>query len=155
MAASETRAPLSVRTTRSFAAPREKVFRAWTDPAAIKRWFIEPSEGRWTEEPVVDARPGGAYRFTGESGGKPWCVHGTYRDVTPPERLVFTWLWEDYPNPGESGDTLVTVELHDRGGRTELVLTHERFTTEAAREDHAKGWEGCFDAIGRLLQPSL
>ena len=154
MATPETRTALSVRITRSFAAPREKVFRAWTDPVAIKRWFIEPSEGSWTEEPVVDARPGGNYRLTGESGGKPWCIHGTYKDVTPPERLVFTWLWEDYPNVGDSGDTLVTVEFHDRGGRTELVLTHERFTTEAARKDHAQGWEGCLDGIGSVLTQS-
>lgn len=68
-----------------------------------------------------------------------------------PERLVFTWLWEDHPNLGDSGDTLVTVELFDRGGRTELILTHEGFVSEAAREDHATGWEGCFHAIQRLL----
>jgi uncharacterized protein YndB with AHSA1/START domain len=136
---------------RSFAAPREKVFKAWTEAAAVKQWFIEASEGRWTEEPQLDPRPGGQYRFAGVSGAKAWCVHGTYREVKPPERLVFTWLWEDYPNPGESGDTLVTVEFLDRGAQTEIVLTHEQLPNEAARADHAGGWEGCFDAIARLL----
>lgn len=151
MAALESRIPLSVRVTRSFAAPREKVFRAWTDPGSIRHWFIEAAEGHWSEEPRVDARPGGEYRLAGVSGGKPWCIHGTYLEVTPPARLVFTWLWKDHPEIGNSGDTLVTVEFHDRDGATELVLTHERFTSEASRQDHATGWEGCLDAIGRLV----
>lgn len=148
------RPPLALRVARTFAAPRARVFRAWTDAQAIKQWFIEPSDGRWTREPELDARPGGRYRFTGESGGKAWNVHGTYREVDPPAKLVFTWEWEDYPAPGDSGNTLVTVEFLDRDGRTEVVLTHEGFSTEAARQDHATGWDGCFDAIARLLSES-
>ncbi len=105
---------LSLRASRTFAARRETVFRAWTTAEAIRRWFIEPSDGRWTEEPLLDPRPGGQYRFAGESAGKPWCVHGTYREVRPPERLVFTWEWDDHPNPGDSGRTLVTVDFVDR-----------------------------------------
>jgi uncharacterized protein YndB with AHSA1/START domain len=152
MAAAEARPPLSVRSARTIAAPREKVFRAWTEPAAIRRWFVEESEGRFTEEPQLDVRPGGAYRFTGESGGKPWSIHGTYKEVRPPERLVFTWLWEGHPEPDGSGDTLVTVEFHDRGGSTEVVVIHENFTSEAAREDHARGWEGCLAAMARFME---
>ena len=143
--------PLAVRVARTFAAPRETVFKAWIDPEAIKVWFIQPTEGEWTAEPEIEARPGGRYRLTGTSSGKPWSIHGTYREVTPPERLVFTWEWDDYPNPGDSGDTVVVVEFFERGGETEIVLTHERFSNEAARDDHAKGWEECFDAIQRLL----
>lgn len=143
--------PLSLSTSRTFAAPRERVFRAFVEADQLKRWFIEPSEGRFTEEPQIDARPGGRYRFAGESAGKAWCVHGTYREVVPPERLVFTWEWEDYPEKGEHGNTLVTVELRERAGRTELVLTHEGFAHDASREDHRKGWEGCFDGIAKVL----
>jgi len=143
--------PLSLRAARTFRAPRERVFRAWVDPEALKRWFIEPTEGRWAAEPQLDPRPGGQYRLAGESGGKAWCVHGTYREVKPPERLVFTWEWEDHPNPGDSGQTLVTVEFHDRGAHTELVLLQEGFPHEASREDHRTGWAGCFDAMERLL----
>jgi len=141
----------SLSTRRRFTAPRETVFKAWTEVAAVKQWFIEASEGRWTEEPQLDPRPGGQYRFAGISGAKAWCIHGTYREVKPPERLVFTWLWEDYPNPGDSGDTLVTVEFFERDGGTEIVLKHELLPNQAARADHAGGWEGCLDAIGRLL----
>ena len=65
MATQEHPASLSLRVSRTFAAPRDEVFRAWTDPAAIRKWFIEPTGRRWTEEPRVDARPGGEYDATG------------------------------------------------------------------------------------------
>ncbi|HEY6552556.1 MAG TPA: SRPBCC domain-containing protein [Vicinamibacteria bacterium] len=142
---------LSLRATRTFAAPRERVFRAWTTPEAIARWFIEPTDGHWTEAPQLDPRPGGQYRFAGESGGKPWCIHGTYREVLEPTRLVFTWEWEDHPNPGDSGQTLVTIDFHDRGGQTEVVLAQQGFSHEASRQDHVTGWAECFDAIDRLV----
>lgn len=151
MGKAETQGTLAVHVSRTFAASREKVFGAWIDQAAVKQWFIDAADGRWIEEPSLDPRPGGRYRLSGESGGKRWTIGGTYREVTPPERLVFTWEWKDYPEPGDDGDTLVTVEFFDRGGKTELVLTHEKFTSEASREDHAKGWAGCFDALERLL----
>lgn len=143
--------PLSVRVARTYAARRERVFRAWTDAQAIRRWFIDPGDAEWTDEPQLDARAGGTYRFTGTSKGKPWSIHGTYREVTPPERLVFTWEWEDHPEPGLAGDTLVTVELFERAGGTELVVTQERFPSAASREEHREGWEGCLAAIERLL----
>ncbi len=147
----KTQSAVALQVTRTFSAPRDRVFRAWTEAAAIRNWFIEPTGGEWTEEPRVDARPGGNYRLAGRSGGKSWCIHGVYREVEPPKRLVFTWLWEDYPNPGESGDTLVTVEFRARGPETEVVLTHEGFANESARRDHTTGWQECFDAIAKLL----
>jgi len=142
---------LSLRASRTFAAPRPRVFRAWTTAEAVRRWFIEPTEGRWTEDPYLDPRPGGQYRFTGESGGKPWCVHGTYQEVQPPERLVFTWEWDDHPNPGDSGRTLVTVEFVERDGKTDLILTQEGFPHETSRQEHAAGWAGCFDSMESVL----
>jgi uncharacterized protein YndB with AHSA1/START domain len=154
MAKDSTTAPLALEARRRYPAPPERVFAAFTNPEAVKRWFVDPAEGRFTEEPVLDARPGGRYRFEGENGGKKWCVHGEYKEVDPPRRLVFTWLWEDYPNPGDSGDTLVSVDFLDRGGETEVVLRHERFANEPARQDHAKGWEECLAAIGRVLGES-
>jgi uncharacterized protein YndB with AHSA1/START domain len=74
-------------------------------------------------------------------------VVGRYLEVNPPERLVFTWQWET----GEAHDeTVVTLEFIDRAGKTELVLTHERFPTDSARAHHDQGWVGCLDRLVRL-----
>ncbi len=61
---------------------------------------------------------------------------------------MYTWRWEAEP---ELGETLVTVEFLDRGTSTEVVLTHEFFVTEKARDDHQKGWHGCLDRLARAV----
>jgi uncharacterized protein YndB with AHSA1/START domain len=138
-----------LRIARTFEAPRDRVFRAFTEKEAVKVWFATPNL-RWLEEPTLDARPGGAYRWTVGDGSKTWCIHGKYVEVKPPERLVFTWLWENDPIRGESGDTVVTVDFYERGGRTEVVLTHESLPSEVSRKEHEEGWAECLDVIGRL-----
>jgi len=150
MAAAGDKEPLSLRVTRTFAAPREKVFRAWIEPEAISLWFL-PSGGHWNGPPAIEARSGGQYRFTVTHQDKVYSIHGTYREVKPPEKLVFTWQWEDDPNHHDNGDTLVTVELFDRGGKTEVVLTHERFPNPRSRDEHDHGWAGCLDAIAKIV----
>ena len=134
--------------TRTFAAPREKVFRAWTDPEELKKWWGPPGYG--TPSAEVDLRVGGKYRLGMRKlpEGPVFYLAGTYREVRPPERLVYTWRWEAEP---ELGDTLVTVEFHDRGGSTEIVLTHELFPTEKARQEHERGWSGGLDNLAKLL----
>ena len=82
---------------------------------------------------------------------KRWRIHGIFREVKPPLRLVFTWLWENDPIHGESGDSLVTIEFHDRGGRTEVVLTHEQLPSAVSREEHASGWQRCLEDIARWV----
>ena len=140
---------LRLRIARTFEAPRDRVFRAFTDKEAVKVWFTTPNL-KWLEEPLLEARPGGAYRWTVGDGSKVWCIHGKYVEVKPPERLVFTWLWENDPIRGESGDTVVTVEFHERGGRTEVVLTHEGLPSEVSLREHEEGWAECLEKIGQL-----
>ena len=138
----------TLRITRVFAAPREKVFRAWTDPEALRKWFA-PSDGYTTRIPELDLTVGGRYRVEMTSpDGKVHIVTGAYREVRPPEKLVYTWKWENDPGMGE---TLVSVEFHDRGGRTELVLTHELFPSDKARQEHNKGWGGCLDRLEKFV----
>ena len=150
MGTTDSKASRKLRVTHSFTAPRERVFRAWLEPEAIRAWFL-PAGGTWTEPPAVDARPGGHYRFTVVHQGNPYCIHGTYIEVSPPDKLVFTWLWEDDPIRGDSADTVVTVELFDRGGRTEVVVTHEKFPSGEACEEHRVGWAECLAEIEKLL----
>jgi uncharacterized protein YndB with AHSA1/START domain len=117
----------------------------------VKVWFASPSHLRWLEEPILDLRPGGFYRFTVGDGSKVWCIHGSYLEVKPPERVRFTWLWEDDPVHGDSGDTVVTVDFHEREGGTEVVLSHEGFASERSRQEHDQGWAECLEALVSLL----
>lgn len=134
--------------TRSFAAPRERVFRALTDPQELKLWF-GPSEQHEVPVAEVDLRVGGRYRIDlrGPSGNL-YRIVGEYREIRPPERLVYTWRWEIGDDVGE---TLVTIELRERSGSTDLTLTHERFPNGDARDQHRGGWSGCLERLaGRL-----
>jgi uncharacterized protein YndB with AHSA1/START domain len=98
----------------------------------------------------VDLRVGGRYRFGMRQvpAGDIFYLTGTYREVTPPERLVYTWRWENEPDGAE---TLVTVEFHDRGAATEVVLLHEKFPNQHMRDEHNKGWSGCLDRLVALV----
>jgi uncharacterized protein YndB with AHSA1/START domain len=130
-------------------APRERVFRAWTDPAWIAQWW-GPPDG--VQEIEVDLRVGGAYRYTVKPpNGHAWHLVGTYEAVEPPKKLVYTWRFTNTERDYGSA-TLVTVEFIDRGNQTEVVVTHERFENADSRAAHSDGWDMCFDRIAQLLQ---
>ncbi len=139
-----------LRVTRTFKTSRQRVFRAWTEPELMMRWFVEGDGNMTVCE--IDLREGGGYRLEGEMGGKRWRIWGSYLEVRPPEKLVYTWAWKHDPGIGTpDGDTTVTVEFHERGNETELVLTHERFTSAAARDEHTQGWKSCLNRLERVL----
>ncbi len=133
---------------RTFNAPREKVFQAWTDPNALKEWFHGMDD--WTT-PVheIDLQVGGKYRLGMQppDGDTPYVAYGTYREVQPPEKLVYTWSWEGQ----DPMETLVTVEFREVGDSTEVELTHERFPNAEERDKHNEGWVGCLDQLSKLL----
>ena len=118
------------------------------------RWFIEPDGDMRVVE--MDLRAGGRYRLEGRIGDKPWAVWGTYREVTPPSKLVYTWSWENDPALGEplASGSVVSVEFHERGAETEVVVTHEGFATERARTEHNAGWVGCLERLGGIAEQS-
>lgn len=132
---------MDLRLVRTFAAPRAAVFRAWTDPELLVRWW---GPGAWAE---VDLRPGGRYRLGMRwPNGMTMCATGTFRDVAPGERLVYTFGWEGE----DSSETLVTVEFKDAGAGTELHLIHEGFTAAEVRDNHGQGWSDCIDRLEAL-----
>ncbi len=140
----------TLRLTRVFAASREKVFRAWTEASELVKWF-HPSTEYTTRVGALDLRAGGVYRIEmHHQNGKVSTVAGTYKEVFVPERLVFSWHWEDQPNPEE---TLVTVDFRSLGKSTEVTVTHEHFTTENERSMHAQGWEGCLEVFSQVYGP--
>ncbi|MDQ6803127.1 MAG: SRPBCC domain-containing protein [Acidobacteriota bacterium] len=147
MATTAERQTTSLQIRRTFAAPREKVFRAWTDPQTLKQWFGPP--GFKTTIAEVDLRIGGEFRLTLQKPtGEVVSAFGTFREIRPPERLVYSWNW-DY---NDIGDTIVTLDFNDDGGETELILTHEKFQTIEQRDGHNAGWIGCFDKLEEFLR---
>ncbi|WP_309083271.1 SRPBCC domain-containing protein [Chelativorans sp.] len=135
--------------TRVFDAPPALVFDAWTKPEHLSRWccptgFTLPySEG--------DIRPGGWFKTCMRSPqGEDHWLSGTYREVTPPERLVFTHAWHD--GAGQPGDeTVVTVTLKGEGGRTRLTLHQAFFASKGSRDGHEAGWQETLDNLAAYL----
>ena len=138
-----------VEVTRQLSATREQVFKAWTDPAALKKWFY-PAPGMTVPTVEVDARVGGAYRFIIQNPeGEQYIGGGIYEEVTPPSKLVFTWKWDN--SPAEPNTTRVTVELFDSNGGTEIRLRHELLSSDVSVERHTHGWNGCLDSLAEYF----
>ena len=141
-----------LKVSRTIRASRQRVYRAWTEPELMMRWFVEADDEMRVCR--IDLRKGGRYEFQGTSKGRPWTVRGEYLEVKPPERLVYTWTWNIDPAKGEptGDDTLVTIDFIDRGKETDVVVTHERFASAQARDMHANGWKGCLDRLSKLAE---
>lgn len=139
---------LSLRLTRLIRADREAVFRAWTEPAVMREWFCP--EGGTVEAAESDLKVGGRYRITMRMPDRISVATGVYREIDPPRRLVFTWRWEEGEGPKE-GETLVTVELAERGEDTLLELIHEGFATADARDGHEQGWSSALNRLERTF----
>jgi uncharacterized protein YndB with AHSA1/START domain len=138
--------------THSFDAPRERVFDAWLDPAAIGKW-IGPRVIKADVKELVP-KVGGRYRIhmKGADGSEGPVVSGTYREIVRPERLVFTWSWETpHPHSKAGHESLVTITFKERGGKTEMTLRHEHFESNEARDSHNQGWNASFERLAELL----
>ncbi len=136
--------------SRVFAAPRELVFRAWSEPAQLARWW--GPHGFTLPVCTQDFRIGGAYRFCmrAPDGGDHW-VWGVYREIVVPERLVFTWEREDEEPLRAQLCTVVTVIFAAQGRQTHLTLHHGTFQTAADRDDHAGGWSQTLERLARHI----
>ncbi|MCG3117731.1 MAG: SRPBCC domain-containing protein [Candidatus Manganitrophus sp. SA1] len=141
---------IKLQITRFFPASREKIFEAWTRPDKIMQWF---APGEMTIPLAeVDLRVGGRYRIQMKDpdGGETHTTTGVYKEILPPQRLVFTWRWEG----PDSQETEVTIELKEKDGGTELTLTHARFANTESRDKHQHGWNGCLENLSRFLEKS-
>jgi uncharacterized protein YndB with AHSA1/START domain len=135
--------------TRVFDAPRTLVFNAWTDPAQAACWW--GPQGFTTLFCEMDARVGGSYRLGMRSPeGTDHIKQGIYREIVEPERLVFTYAWEDADGrPGHQ--TLVTVTFAEHGAQTRLTLHQAIFETVDARDSHRGGWTSCMERFAQYL----
>src|SRR6202163_4532407 len=136
--------------TRLFDAPRELVFECWTNPEHLQHWQGAP-RGFTVTSQESDIRPGGFFRICMRSpeGVDHW-LHGGYREIVKPERLVFTHVWLDADRkPGN--ETLVTITLAERDGKTELTLRQTGFPSVESRDGHKYGWNSALDVLTDYL----
>jgi uncharacterized protein YndB with AHSA1/START domain len=136
-----------LRISRTFPAKRARVFDALTKPEQIAQWW--GPAGFTLPKAELDLRVGGKYRFEMHPrDGHSMMLGGMFKEITRPSKLAYTWAWEGVPGP----ETLVTIELKEVEGNTELVLTHEPFPNKEAVAQHDAGWQGGFDRLEEILQ---
>jgi len=129
----------------------EKVWRAWTDPQAVRQWW-GPGPGEPVAVAELDVRVGGRFRIVfGGAKGTDHEVQGTYEEVIPNRKLVFTWTW---PKTTPERESLVTIVFKAVDGGTELDFRHEQLFDEKVRDDHKRGWSGSLDKLAAFLQAS-
>jgi len=137
----------TLRMERTFQAPAQAVFDAWTSEEVIRRWWH--AEHDWeTTEAEVDLRVGGTVRVvmrtptrTSSSGG------GKYTEIEPPTRLAFTWIWD-----GDTTRQLIEIDFEETDGATTVSFTHSGLWDEESVRSHRDGWTKAFDNLGRTLE---
>jgi uncharacterized protein YndB with AHSA1/START domain len=145
--------------TRTFDAPRELVWKAWTDPEMVKQW--KGPRGFQATEYVNAEEPGGRWRLTmeGQRPGSEERVklgqHGVVKEIRPPELLVYTFAWDDRSSVGlpESPfkENIVTIRLEEQGGKTVMHFHQAPFATESERDGHGGGWNSSFDRFAEFM----
>jgi uncharacterized protein YndB with AHSA1/START domain len=132
--------------TRLFEAPPAQVFDAWLNREEWQSW-IGP-EGTNCEVPLLEPRIGGRYRIVMRlSDGRVIPVAGIFKTIDAPRTLAFTWGWESDP----TRQSLVTLTLREKGGKTELTLRQEGLGSVSNRDDHGRGWNGALNKLVAYL----
>jgi uncharacterized protein YndB with AHSA1/START domain len=134
--------------TRVFDAPRALLFKLWTQPEHIVRWWGCAETGK--VDFTNDLRVGGEFTAVMQlANGHTHRITGVYCKIEEPARLVFTWAWEN-TDGFQGGETLVSVSFADRDGKTELTLRHESFATDDACAAHGEGWGASLDRLAEI-----
>lgn len=139
---------------RQFAAPIERVFDAWTQPALFSQWF--GPEGTEVQNVEMDLRIGGQYRIQLLliEENCPIEHYGEYVELNSPAKLSFTWVLANQSCEGSieaNANTLVSIALQANEAGTLLKLTHEKLPSEKARAGHQFGWNSSLDKLDRIL----
>ena len=131
-----------------FAAQPAQVFKAWTDPEILARWWGPKSHT--IPEVSLDLREGGAWTTLMRSAdGDEYRVSGVYREIVPPSRLVFTWAWETDGARGH--ETVVTLEFEEAFGGTLMRFHQGMFETDDMTVAHNQGWTSVFEKFDEFI----
>ena len=137
--------------------PRKQVFAAWTNIDALNQWFGPHSHSCKVEK--FELKKGGEYQIRmipisedtdckGNPDEDSVCA-GQFVEIKAPEKLVMTFNWIE--NGADMGETLLTIEMHEADGGTDVVLTHERLPDEELRQAHESGWQGSLECLEEYL----
>jgi uncharacterized protein YndB with AHSA1/START domain len=133
--------------TRTFAARAARVFAAWCRPELMAQWFF-PAPG-WRADVTADVRVGGRYRVAmHDPAGGVHVQEGSYASIEPDSRLSFIWTCLELG----VADSLVTIDLREVGGKTELTIRHELPDDAAILREHEGGWKGCLESLARYIE---
>lgn len=134
--------------TKTLKAPVDKVYKTWTEPEHIAKWF---GCGKTAEVKIAqDLRVGGDFRIEMLcTDGEVAVVNGTYKEIIENKKIVYTWSNNSDEFP--AADTLVTVEFVAKGELTELVLKHENFKQPVSAQGHTMGWGAALDKLEALF----
>jgi uncharacterized protein YndB with AHSA1/START domain len=137
----------TLRIERTFQAPVQAVFDAWTSEEVIRRWW-HAEHARETSEAEVDLRVGGVVRVVMRDPNKGVEIGGggNYTEIEPPTRLAFTWIWD-----GDTRRTLIELDFEETDGVTTVRFTHSGLWDEEAVRSHQDGWGEFFDNLERTL----
>lgn len=137
---------LTVNTSKLINAPMEAVFEAWMDPELLSKFMI-PGEGMSVSKAEADARQGGRFTIVMAAGDQEIPHGGTYLEVVPHSRLVFTW-----ESPFSVEGSTVTLSLTPaENGATQLQLVHEKFADQQSRDNHDGGWQGILNKLAEVV----
>jgi uncharacterized protein YndB with AHSA1/START domain len=136
-----------LRIERTFRAPIEKVFDAWTSEAVLRRWLHCGPDWE-TPTAMADLRVGGMLRIVmRDPDGVTHGASGEYRLIDRPHRLVFTWTFDDH----SENQQLIELHFSERDGVTTVVMINSGIATEGMETDQRTGWEACYDELGNAL----
>ncbi|RMB01795.1 SRPBCC family protein [Eilatimonas milleporae] len=133
--------------TRTFSAPRSRVFAAFADKSRFIRWWGPP--GVSVDEAIWTATPGDDFRVVMRGQEGTYILVGRFIAVEPDHRLVFSWAWETDGVPGHESE--VTLTFDDNGPQTRMTLVHSGLPDTDAVEKHTEGWAGCLDRLTAFL----
>lgn len=138
-----------VHATKRFAAGKEELYKAWTEPEQLKQWWRPMNKQLQNVE--NDIRPGGKviYRFEGDLA-----IKGEYKETAPAEKLVYSWNWELPEETMHKGEYLLRVEFKEDGDGSTLDVTQENFENEHAIKPHQEGWDEALNDLHAYLQKS-
>lgn len=136
---------LNLTVERTIRATQADVFNAWLDPEMLRK-FMMPAAGMSVPKASNDPKEGGRFEIVMRAGENEIPHAGTYREISPHDRIVFTW-----ESPYSVDDSTVTLTFAPAGQGTRVTLTHVRFSDAETRDNHKGGWDGILETLDAAL----